>query len=121
MLYISFVHYDDDGEAEEIRIPAHNVVCPQCEGSGRSSAYLGAFTQSDMDEQGPEFMEDYMRGEYDRTCETCQGNKVVLEPDEVQTNTEDWRKYNAYLNDKYQEEREHRMEMEAEYGPEYTW
>lgn len=121
MPYITFTHYPDDGEAEEIRIPAHNVVCPQCNGTGRSSAYLGAFTQSDMDEQGPEFVEDYMRGNFDRICETCQGNKVIAEADEDRANPEDWKKYQQFLDDKYSYESERRMEMEAEFGPSYGW
>lgn len=52
-------------------------VCPTCEGEGQSSAYLGAFTASEMEEQGPEFMEDYIAGRYDRPCDECQGRRVV--------------------------------------------
>lgn len=63
-----------------IELPWQWVVCSQCRGHGTSSAYLGAFTAEQMRED-PEFAEDYMRGDYDRTCETCGGRRVVPEPD----------------------------------------
>lgn len=53
------------------------AVCPSCEGSGASSAYLGAFTADDMLEAGDDFRDDYMRGAYDRPCTECKGRNVV--------------------------------------------
>jgi RecJ-like exonuclease len=70
-----------ENEDEDIYLVPKMEVCSWCNGRGKSSAYLGAFTQSDMDEQGPEFMEDYMNGEYDRTCEKCKGTNVIEVPD----------------------------------------
>jgi hypothetical protein len=57
----------------------HKIVCPQCRGRGKSSAYLGAFTSSEMAEHGDEFFHDYMAGHYDRTCDMCDGANVVDE------------------------------------------
>jgi hypothetical protein len=34
-----------------------------------------------MDEQGREFLEDYMAGHYDRTCERCGGAGKIKVPD----------------------------------------
>jgi DnaJ-class molecular chaperone len=65
--------FDQDGNSETHRLLALWEICGACEGHGRSSAYLGAFTCDDMDEAGPEFMEDYMAGHYDRSCEHCNG------------------------------------------------
>lgn len=70
--------YCDD---EEIHMPTRWRICGQCEGRGTSSAYLGAFTRDDFEEEGPEFVEDYMAGRYDRACETCEGSGKVLEVD----------------------------------------
>lgn len=53
------------------------IVCPECEGTGSSSAYLGAFTSEEMWEQGDEFVEDYIAGRYDRNCDECKGQRVV--------------------------------------------
>lgn len=53
------------------------IVCPACEGTGGSSAYLGAFTSDDMHDMDEEFMEDYFAGSFDRTCDHCQGRRVV--------------------------------------------
>ena len=58
--------YCDDGS--EIELPSKWTICRHCQGEGTSSAYLGAFTRDDMDEAGPEFLEDYMAGRYDRAC-----------------------------------------------------
>jgi hypothetical protein len=61
----------DDGS--EIELPTRWEICAACRGEGKSSAYLGAYTSSEMDEAGPEFMDEYMRGAYDRPCISCDG------------------------------------------------
>ena len=65
-----------------IELPTRFEVCDQCEGRGVSSAYLGAFTQDEWAEQDEDFKADYIAGEYDRTCETCNGLRVVPVVDE---------------------------------------
>lgn len=73
---------DENGDETTVALPAKWVICTHCNGQGKSSAYLGAFTQQDMDDAGPEFVEDYMRGEYDRPCDDCNGLGRVLIADE---------------------------------------
>jgi len=70
------VVYDEDGG--EIELPFKWVICSACDGHGKSSAYLGAYTQSEMDEQGPEFFEQYMAGGYDKACDACQNGKAKV-------------------------------------------
>lgn len=85
---------DEDGD--DIPLPHTFEVCPQCRGHGTSSAHLGSFTQSEWDEQGPEFQEDYMRGFYDRQCDVCDGERVVPVVDESRMSPEllkQWRKH----------------------------
>lgn len=53
------------------------IVCPSCEGTGGSSAYLGAFTSEDMHDMDDDFMEDYFGGRFDRKCDECNGQRVV--------------------------------------------
>lgn len=53
------------------------LVCPECLGSGSSSAYLGAFTGDDIAQMDDEFMEDYFAGNFDRKCDNCNGQRVV--------------------------------------------
>jgi hypothetical protein len=53
------------------------TVCPDCGGTGGSSAYLGDFTMDEMYEHGEDFVEDYFEGRYDRNCEACNGQRVV--------------------------------------------
>jgi len=72
------LYCNDDSE---IILPHKWQICGACEGHGKSSAYLGAYTQSEMDEAGPEFHDAYMAGEYDRTCDACGGAGKVKIPD----------------------------------------
>ena len=110
---------DDFSNWEEISIPAIYVVCPSCQGEGNSSAYLGAFTQDEMDDAGEHFMNDYFAGFYDKTCEECKGLRVVLVPDRENSDPLLLEKWDVEEDEKYQDEQMHRIEMEAEYGTNY--
>lgn len=66
----------DDGS--EIELPSKWVICSCCDGHGKSSAYLGAFTRDDLDDEGIDFQEDYFAGRYDRACDDCGGTGKVL-------------------------------------------
>lgn len=81
MTTITVTMLDSDTAELEVKIPAVWVICDACSGRGTSSSYLGAFTRADMDEEGPEFMEEYMAGNYDRPCDACHGSGKLLEPD----------------------------------------
>lgn len=54
-------------------------ICEVCEGEGRSSAYLGAFTMSEFEETFDDFesREDYFAGRYDKPCKACKGSGKV--------------------------------------------
>ena len=67
-----------DDEDSFVKVPAHWVICSTCRGNGQHSLGMGCFTQDDMDEQGPDFREDYMSGRYDQSCEPCSGTGKVL-------------------------------------------
>src|SRR4051812_45033702 len=56
------------------------VVCPTCQGRGThvNPAIDGhGITQDEMDEQGPDFFDDYMAGAYDGRCTEGGGRNVV--------------------------------------------
>ena len=77
------VLYREDGE--EMPLPLAWVICGSCDGHGKSSAHLGAFTGSEWAEachDDPDFAEEYMAGRYDRECEKCRGRGSVQEVDE---------------------------------------
>lgn len=88
---ITYWHNDEE------RVAPHKwAICGQCDGHGKSSAYLGAYTRDDMDEQGPDFEDDYMSGRYDRACECCDGSGKVMvadytrmKPEEIAAHKED--------------------------------
>lgn len=53
-------------------------ICPRCEGEGKSSAYLGAYTAEEFQEAfDAEEQEDYIAGRYDGACEQCGGSGKV--------------------------------------------
>lgn len=58
-------------------------ICPRCRGEGHTSAHLGAFTSEEFREAfDPDEAEAYMRGEYDRPCDMCNGTGKVQAADE---------------------------------------
>jgi hypothetical protein len=63
-------------------------------------------TRDEMDEQGPEFYEDYMSGTYDRQCTECKGVRVVDVADVDQMD--------AGLRARYEQEQQDMAEMAAE-------
>jgi RecJ-like exonuclease len=67
--------YCDDGS--EVELPYRFAICSSCDGEGKSSAYLGAFTRDDLDEAGAEFCQEYFAGRYDRECGHCDGTGKI--------------------------------------------
>ena len=102
----------DDDEPREL--PFKWEICGTCRGHGKSSAYLGAYTASEMDEAGPEFMEDYMNGFYDRTCDHCGGGGKVKVADLSRMSKADRAAYRTQLRE--DAEYEALCEMERRYG-----
>lgn len=96
MKTMSITMVNSDGDEIEIAIPSKWVICEDCRGHGKSSAYLGAFTHDDMQEEGPEFVEDYIAGNYDRPCDTCGGSGKELVPDLEQCTSDEQRAALAY-------------------------
>ena len=78
--------YESDSSevSEEITVPFKWEVCPQCQGDGHHSNPTldgNGITQSEMEDLGEDFRENYFAGVYDVTCEQCHGNKLIPEID----------------------------------------
>lgn len=56
---------------------ANFELCPDCQGHGTRVLHGAAFTAEDLDEAGPEFVDDMLDGVYDTLCELCQGLRVA--------------------------------------------
>ena len=74
--------YDGDDDVE-IELPSKWAVCPVCNGNGSHvnpaidcDGISGAQFADD-----PDFADSYFRGDYDVTCNRCQGKRVVAVPD----------------------------------------
>lgn len=105
---------DDDGGRREL--PFFWAICGQCQGEGKSSAYLGAFTSERMDEAGPEFREDYISSAYDRTCETCGGSGKVKVVDQKRMTRADAATYTEQQQDEAEARAVERQERLFEGG-----
>ena len=70
--------FAENGDEMEVKLPAEWLICGQCDGEGKSSAYLGAFTSDEWHQQDEDFQRDYMAGEYDRPCAVCGGSGKCL-------------------------------------------
>lgn len=67
--------YLDNGTQKQL--PTKWVICGECNGNGRHSGHLGAICGDEMREMGPDFMEDYMAGNFDIACTSCDGSGKV--------------------------------------------
>jgi predicted methyltransferase len=65
----------------EHKLPSGWAICCTCRGNGRHSIGMGSFTSSELAEQGQDWVEDYMAGRFDSSCEDCEGTGKVLEVD----------------------------------------
>jgi hypothetical protein len=78
---VYFDGVDDMSDTDEtFLLPSKFEVCDRCEGKGRHTNPNidgNGITSSEMDELGPEFLEDYLSGVYDVACQVCGGERVV--------------------------------------------
>lgn len=112
---------DDPANWEVLSVTAKYEVCPTCHGEGSTSNHLGAFTQESMDEMGEDFMNDYMAGYFDKSCDECKGNRVILVPDRENADPAALLLWDAQQLEDYYSDQMYKMEMQAQYGPEYMW
>lgn len=101
------IYRDDD----IIELPTKWAICHACEGEGKSSAYLGEFTEERMDEMDDEFIEDYIEGRFDRPCDCCGGSGKIKEVDLAMMSPDDIKLYQEQEAERRADEREHAMEL----------
>lgn len=98
-----------------VNLPVKYAVCDVCEGTGRHvnpSIDCNGLTRADFDED-PGFFEDYTNGTYDVTCYTCGGKRIIPVFEESRFNAAQknaFRKYQQYLREEVEYERECMME-----------
>ena len=114
--------FNDDGD--ELSIPSRFEVCPRCRGTGShvNPAIDGnGLSAEDIDDAGPEFLDDYLGGVYDVQCYQCEGTRVVAVPDLERCSDaerEAWERHERSLDELRREERAERM---AEGGYRELW
>jgi len=67
------------------------IVCPLCHGRGTQTLHGYAYTADEMDEQGSDFVDNYMSGTYDHPCDHCHSKRVTTE--------EEWDNYNIMMHE----------------------
>lgn len=76
---------NDEGEEQETELPTKYEVCSGCRGEGthvNRNIDGNGITASEWEEWHDDEKESYMNGDYDVTCETCKGARVVPVIDE---------------------------------------
>jgi hypothetical protein len=64
---------------ESVKVSCSFGVCPTCEGKGshvNPSIDCNGLSQEDFNED-PDFLEDYLSGQYDVPCYECKGKRVI--------------------------------------------
>lgn len=107
--YIYFV----DSNGDDVKITAHNEICPRCKGNGKHSS-LGLITSEEFNEWSPEEQEDYLNGKYDIVCENCKGENVVKVPNENDPLYQEYLDYYYAINALIQMEKAERFFMYGE-------
>ena len=99
-MQIRFEYTNDEDEEIKVVLPGRFEVCDACSGRGTTTRHIepdgGGFTGEEWAEachDDPDFSENYFGGMYDRPCDTCQGLRVVLVPDEEHCKPEDLRRF----------------------------
>ena len=89
---------DLNGNPYMLRVPSVNVVCWNCRGNGTTvnPAIDGNGLSDTEAHREPEFIADYMSGVYDVPCGTCNGERVMLQPDVESLSAMDREIYNCY-------------------------
>lgn len=74
---------DGDDGVPTILVPSVVTICSTCNGEGKHSLHLGAFSGDRLDEAraDTDFWDDYTSGRLDKVCDTCDGQGRVRVPD----------------------------------------
>lgn len=111
MTEIRFTTEDDDGAEVVHTLPARWAICGTCRGEGKHSHAIGAITADEWaSEWSADEQEGYLRGDYDRECETCGGTGKVREVDEDRADKATL----ALYEEQQQDAAAYRAEVEAE-------
>lgn len=110
----------------EANFPAVFKVCPRCEGTGthtNPNIDGNGITQSELSEilhDDPDFLDDYVGGVYDITCQECKGKRVVERVDDdaaIRAGLKaELKAYHEALEEVREAEAIERSEMRAQYG-----
>lgn len=90
--------YDADSD-EPRELPFKWEICGTCEGHGKSSSYLGAFTRDQLSDMGDDWCDDYFAGRMDRACDACDGLGKVKVADYSRMSAEDRQAYDEQRED----------------------
>lgn len=96
-MYLEPIMYDENDQ--EIRLPTHKIVCPDCRGEGTHALHGLAITADEWAEWDEDDRETYRNGGYDTVCETCNGLRVLDEVDEGQMSPEELQSWHEWERD----------------------
>ena len=106
-------------DGEELMLPAKFEVCYRCEGTGTHThpdIDGNGITQSEMEELGEDFREDYLNGVYDVQCSLCKGARVTPRADVPRMSFAQKRAYVRHLHAKAEYQRDYASERALRYA-----
>lgn len=71
-----YFYTDPNKAAATLNLPTKLEECESCHGTGARALGGASFTAAEMDEQGPEFAEQYFAGAFDKPCGDCEHGQV---------------------------------------------
>ena len=93
--------------------PTKWEVCPICNGKGthvNPSIDCGGLTYEDFQDDS-DFLDDYMSGTYDQTCNKCNGRTTIKVVDWDRMSQEQKEEYETQLEEERQMRNEHLAEL----------
>jgi hypothetical protein len=106
----------DNGD-REVELPGKYALCDNCRGHGTVDhpAFSNGITASEWnDEWDDESRQTYLRGGYNVRCPACDGEKVVVVPDRMQCDPEEYRAWRKFDVERQEDEAACRAERRME-------
>ncbi len=107
--------YEQDDTKISGWVPVHYEVCDLCNGRGsHTNPSIDASGLSDRAFVDEDFAYHYRRGTYDQPCNECHGRRVVPQPNQLDTLTDDERRLVEGMWQAQQDDADHWAEVAAE-------
>ena len=110
---VTLTFWNADGDEISVEVSSKWEICECCHGEGRTDnpAFADGIPAEEWNHEWDyEEREAYMSGAYDVRCDECDGTGKVRSPNLDELSEEQRKDYDAYLEEKYYNDREREAE-----------